>query len=44
MSKTFYEYRNPRKAVEVFLESHNTLDDRMREDTPKRFCEIICLQ
>ena len=36
-SQSFYERRDPRKAVEVFLESHNTLDDRMREYALKRF-------
>ena len=35
--KTFYDYENPRKALEAFLNAHDTLEDRMRDAALRRF-------
>jgi 2-polyprenyl-3-methyl-5-hydroxy-6-metoxy-1,4-benzoquinol methylase len=35
--KTFYDYKDPLEAAKAFLQAHNTLDDKMREKSIKRF-------
>lgn len=36
-NESFYDCQDPKEALEVFLKTHNTLDDRMREKALKRF-------